>query len=149
MEVETNEVLNSLSISLERLSIAASALEMTAAKLEQREAAMSGDVERITAAVENSGEGLRRELELERKLMEAEQRISDLLAAQEESARPARAVSTRKTLPAATVQLLAKQGIDTLDSIESGTLDAALCGLSIEQRIAVKSQLLRTGALLP
>jgi hypothetical protein len=42
--------------------------------------------------------------------------------------------------------LLAKQGV-TLDTIEAGTLDAALSSLSIEQRIAVKSQLIRAGLL--
>ena len=149
MELEMTDVLNSLSTSLERLTIAANALEVAAAKIEEREAAMSGDVEKITAAVENRGDLVRREQELERKLLQAEQRIADLLAAQEESAPAARSASVRKTLPAATVQLLAKQGINALDSIECSSLDAALSGLSIEQRIAVKSQLLRTGVLLP
>jgi hypothetical protein len=40
--------------------------------------------------------------------------------------------------------LLAKQGL-ALDSIEAGTLDAALASLSLEQRFAVKAQLLRAG----
>ncbi|HWF66421.1 MAG TPA: hypothetical protein VN670_03905 [Acidobacteriaceae bacterium] len=53
----------------------------------------------------------------------------------------------RKTMTAAAVSLLAKQGISNLDSIEAGSLDAALGALSIEQRIAVKSQLLRAGLL--
>ncbi len=140
------EVLNSLSMSLERLSVAASALEVSATRIEAREAAMSGEVEKITAAVESGSERLRREQELERKLLQAEQRIADLLAAGE-PAPAARAASARKTLPAATVQLLAKQGIHSLDSIECNSLDAALSGLSIEQRIAVKSQLLRTGVI--
>jgi hypothetical protein len=42
--------------------------------------------------------------------------------------------------------LLAKQGV-TIDTIEAGALDAALASLSIEQRIAVKAQLLRAGLL--
>ncbi len=44
--------------------------------------------------------------------------------------------------------LLAKQGV-TLEaaSLEAGALDAALSSLSLEQRIAVKSQLLRAGLL--
>jgi len=53
----------------------------------------------------------------------------------------------RKTLPASTAHLLAKGGITTLESIEAGALDAALIGLSLEQRIAVKAQLMRAGAL--
>jgi hypothetical protein len=60
-------------------------------------------------------------------------------------------VGLRKTLPSAMTTLLAKQGVslDALasDSIEAGALDAALTSLSIEQRIAVKAQLLRAGLL--
>ena len=32
-------------------------------------------------------------------------------------------------------------------SLEAGSLDAALNGLSLEQRVAVKAQLVRSGAL--
>jgi hypothetical protein len=42
---------------------------------------------------------------------------------------------------------LAKQGLDVGDAMDLPTLDAALAGMSVEQRIAVKSQLLRTGSL--
>ncbi len=149
MELDMTQMLDSLSAGLERLSVAAKALEQSATRLEERELMISGDVQKITAAVETSVEVSRREVELERKLLVAEQKISDLMAAQEVSTPASRAVSARKTLPAATVQLLAKQGVDSFDVIEAGTIDAALCGLSIEQRIAVKSQLLRAGALLP
>ncbi len=44
-------------------------------------------------------------------------------------------------------QFLSRQGITTLDSIEAGALDAALNGLSLEQRLAVKAQLLRAGVV--
>jgi len=56
----------------------------------------------------------------------------------------------RKTLPAQMSTLLTKQGVSvdaTLASIEAGALDQALTALSIEQRIAVKAQLLRSGML--
>jgi hypothetical protein len=149
MELEMNDVLSSLSASLERLSAAAIALEITAGKLEQREAAISGDVQKITAAVETNGDSMRRELELERKLALAEQEITALLAQTAAIPNaPAVHAGVRKTLPAATVHLLAKQGIDSLDTLDTATLDAALSGLSIEQRLAVKSQLLRSGALI-
>ena len=52
----------------------------------------------------------------------------------------------RRTLPAATVAMLSKQGIGD-GPVEIRTLDAALAGLSLEQRIAVKTQLLRAGAI--
>ena len=57
-----------------------------------------------------------------------------------------RDAGSRKTLPTSTTTLLAKQGV-SVDTIEAGTLDAALASLSLEQRIAVKAQLLRAGLL--
>ena len=42
--------------------------------------------------------------------------------------------------------LLAKQGVAE-ESVEVGALDAALTSLSMEQRFAVKAQLIRAGLL--
>ena len=144
MELMANEVSESMNEMLERFSAAATLLERTVSWLEQRDSQMSGDVQRVVAAVENGAEMTRREQELSHKLEAAEREIADLKA---QAAAPAARHSERKTLPASTTQLLAKQGITSLESIEAGALDAALTGLSLEQRIAVKSQLLRAGAL--
>lgn len=144
MEIEANI----LSESIEKLSAAANLLERTVAYLEQRDASMTGDVQKIVAAVEQGTEPSRRELELEQKLAAAEQQIAELRAqAVAQHGAESRAASVRKTLPTSTTQLLAKQGITTLESIEAGALDAALTGLSLEQRIAVKAQLMRAGVL--
>ena len=110
----------------------------TVAWLEERQAAMTGDVARIVATVDATADV--RQRDLERKLEEAEQQIAELKA-------QAAAKSERKTLPVATMQLLAKQGIGSVDGLEAGSLDAALNGLSLEQRVAVKAQLVRSGAL--
>ena len=135
MQIETSNI-------MEKLETAVCLLERAVASFEQRDAAMSGDVQKIVAAVEHGAEISQRELELERKLAIAEQQIEDLRA-QASKATP----SARKTLPASTTQLLAKGGITSLESVEAGALDAALTGLSLEQRIAVKAQLIRTGVL--
>jgi ABC-type Fe3+-citrate transport system substrate-binding protein len=103
-------------------------------------------VQKIVAAVENN-----RESELARKLEAAEHEIAELKAQLESrpeskpeaQARPAE--SGRKTISASTAQLLSRQGISMLEHVEAGALDAALTGLSLEQRIAVKAQLLRAG----
>ena len=135
MEIEASNI-------FDKMNAVVSLLERTAALLEQREASMSGDVQKIVAAVEQGAEISHREAELERKLAAAEQQIAELRA------QAGKAVaSARKTLPATTTQLLAKSGITSLESIEAGALDAALAGLSLEQRIAVKAQLIRAGAL--
>jgi hypothetical protein len=147
MEIENlDSILNSIQ---DRLCAAASLLERAVASLEERGASMNGEVQKIVAAVERNvdrgAETSSREQELERRLMDAERQITELrVQATSSRQEEGKHASARKTLPAATVQLLAKQGIET-DQIEPGALDAALTGLSLEQRIAVKSQLLRAG----
>lgn len=139
MEAQTGEGMGTLTAGMERmearLEAAASLLERAAALLEERESSISGEVRKIVAAVETS-----REAELEKKLEAAEQQIAELKAQME-----AQEKTPRRTVPASTAQFLAKQGISSLESLEAGTLDAALNGLSLEQRIAVKAQLLRAG----
>lgn len=120
----------------ERLEAAAERLEKTVTWLEEHQAGMTGDVAKIVATVDTDI----RHRELERKLEEAERQIVELKA-------QAAAANGRKTVPVATMQLLAKQGIGSVDGLEAGSLDTALAGLSLEQRVAVKAQLIRAGAL--
>src|ERR1700753_279179 len=112
----------------ERLQASAERLERTVAWREERQAPMTGDVARIVATVDATADA--RQRELERKLEEAEQQIAELKAQA--------ATSGRKTLPVATMQLLAKQGIGSVDGLEAGSLDAALTGLSLEKRVGGK-----------
>lgn len=151
MEQGAERSLESLAMTLDRLAGAAGLLEQTVSRLEEQHMTMSGQVQKIVATVEQGaahtssnerGYETERIQELERKLQDAVKQIADLRA----QAMPV-AASGRKTMTAATVSLLAKQGISNLDSIEAGSLDAALTALSVEQRIAVKSQLLRAGLL--
>jgi paraquat-inducible protein B len=121
----------------QRLEAVAAALEQTAARIAEQHTALAAEAQesvgRIVATVESA-----REAELERRLEEAEARIAELTAV----AAPA----GRKTLPSGMASMLAKQGI-TVESMEAGAIDAALSSLSIEQRIAVKAELLRAGLL--
>ena len=124
-----------------RLETATTLLDKTLNWLEEKLAAanaLSGDVERISATVEQS----RREEELVGKLAAAEREVAELKAA----AAVAPLNPLRKTMPAATTEMLAKHGIAE-GPVEVRALDAALSGLSLEQRIAVKTQLLRAGAI--
>lgn len=125
---------------MERLEAATSLLERTLALLEERQTA--GEVEKISATVEVAA-ATRRELELAEKLAAAEREIAELkaAAAQQPVLNP-----LRRTVPAATSEMLAKHGIGE-GPVDVRTLDAALSGLSLEQRIAVKTQLLRAGAI--
>ncbi len=119
-----------------RLEAAATALERAGAWLEQRHNALTGEVEKISATVEQS----RREAELEEKLAAAEAQLAELNAAAAPPATPPQ----RRT---AATEMLAKHGIDSSGPVDVRTLDAALASLSLEQRIAVKSQLARAGAI--
>jgi hypothetical protein len=98
----------------------------------------SGEVERISATVEQS----RRESELAERLAVVEHELAELKA----EASVAAATPLRRTIPASTSDMLAKHGIGE-GPVDVRTLDAALAGLSLEQRIAVKTQLLRAGAI--
>ena len=129
METEEREI-------AERLEAATVQLEKTLNWLEERQGA--GEVERISATVEQS----RREEELAERLAMAERELVELRAAAASSVLN----PLRRTVPAATSEMLAKHGIGE-GPVDVRTLDAALAGLSLEQRIAVKSQLLRAGAI--
>ena len=102
---------------IERLAAAAGSLEQIAERLAGRE-------------VNIDARAGSREAELEQRLAEANATIAAMK-------------SGRKTLPAGVATLLAKDG----SAVELGALDAALTSLSLEQRIAVKSQLLRSGLI--
>jgi uncharacterized protein (DUF885 family) len=134
------EMKDELGATVERLAAAAGLLEQAVERLAQRQSEFAVDAEasigRIVATVE-----ARREAELEEKLAAAEAKIAELQASV-----PVPVTNGRKTLPAAMTTLLAKQGV-TVDSIEAGALDAALVSLSMEQRFAVKAQLMRAGLL--
>ncbi len=135
---------------MERLEAVAEALELAAERIAEQQAALAVEAQqsvgRIVATVETA-----REVELERRLAEAEARIAELTAAAAPQPVVTRS-SGRVTLSAGTAAMLAKQGV-TLDagagsaSLEAAALDGALASLSIEQRIAVKSELMRAGLL--
>jgi ATP-dependent Lon protease len=132
-DMETNE-----KDIVERLEAATALLERTASWLEERQGALSGEVERISANIEQS----KREVELTEKLAALERQLAEVKAASAQNV----LTPLRRTMPAATAEMLAKHGIGD-GPVDVRTLDAALSGLSLEQRIAVKSQLLRAGAI--
>jgi hypothetical protein len=137
MEKEENRI-------AERLEAATTLLERTLAWLEERGAvttAVTGEVGKISATVESVGAN-QRETDLAERLAEAERELAELRAAAATSVLN----PLRKTVPTSTSEMLAKHGISE-GPVDVRTLDAALAGLSLEQRIAVKSQLLRAGAI--
>src|SRR5580658_3229028 len=107
---------------VERLEAATTLLEKTLSWLEERQSALTGEVEKISATVEQS----RRETELAEKLAAAEREIGELKAAAGTSVLN----PLRRTLPAATSEMLAKHGIGD-GPVSVKALDAAMAGLSL------------------
>jgi hypothetical protein len=136
---------DALTATVERLASATAMLERAVERMfgRQGELAVSAEasVGRIVATVES-----KREAELEQRLAAAEAEIAELRASGASAPVAVTHSGARKTLPGSMVNLLAKQGV-SVDSMEAGALDAALVSLSIEQRIAVKAQLMRAGLL--
>lgn len=132
MEIEMKDELGT---TVERLAAAAGLLEQAVERLAQRQSDSEESIGRIVATVDST---------LETRLAAAEAEIAELRAAA--ASVPETVTNGRKTLPVAMANLLAKQGV-AVDSIEAGALDAALVSLSLEQRIAVKAQLMRAGLL--
>ncbi len=134
-EQESGETAGALAEGIAHLTAAAAQLERAAAAIESRftPEGLGGDVSKVVATVDT--EPSLRLAELEVKLQAAERQIAELRA---QATGGEGSASGRKTVPVAAGHLLAKHGIDTLEQVNGGALDAALNCLSLEQRIAVK-----------
>jgi hypothetical protein len=121
-----------LNATLERLTAAAEALERAVARQNEIAVEAQESVARIVAEAEGTQV---RELGL--RLEQAEAKIASL-----------RAAAGRKTLTPGTETMLSKHGVDVGSvTLEAAALDGALAHLSVEQRIAVKAELMRAGLL--
>jgi hypothetical protein len=116
-------------LTLEQLSTRLAAAVEAIEQAIPRFAASSEAIGPIVATVESP-----RESELAQRLADAEKTIAELRAS-------ASTNGGRRTLP---VSLAARHDGAP---VESSAIDAALTSLSLEQRIAVKSQLIRAGLL--
>jgi hypothetical protein len=100
-------------------------------------------MERMAAAAEAMQQSVAR---IQAQHDELSARIEKIVAAVEKE-KEETSMSARKTLPAIAAQLLAKNGVEITESMDTAALDASLASLSVEQRIAVKSQMARAGLL--
>ena len=128
-----------LNATLERLAAAAEALERAVVRQNEVAVETQESVARIVAEAESTQA---RELALRLEQAEAK------LAATETKLASLTASAGRKTLNPGTATMLAKQGVDIgAVSLDAGAVDGALAHLSVEQRIAVKAELMRAGLL--
>ncbi len=137
-------MMQQLTATAERLAGAAESLDRVLGRLDAQQEALNTKVDRIVAAVEEpaygisaSGGGARL---LQERVAELEKSNADLKA---QAARMA-----RKTLPPLVSAILAKSCDESgSEKIDKSVLDKTLQSLSVEQRIAVKSELARAGII--
>lgn len=140
------EMVQQLMTTAERLAVAAESLDRVLGRLDAQQETLNTKVDRIAAAVEGQtryemsargGEGSR---QLQERMAELEKSNADLKA---QAARMA-----RKTLPPMVSAILAKSCDEAGgEKLDKAVLDKTLHSLSVEQRIAVKSELARAGII--
>ncbi len=118
MSEESENAQVEISECAERLSAAAESLQAVLGKVEAQYEALNRKVDRIIAAVEAGDLGASAEL----------------------------STAGRKTVSAGVAMLLAKSGVGE-QALQAASLEKALQVLTVEQRIAVKAELARTGLL--
>src|ERR1700677_2672724 len=130
------EMVQQLMTTAERLANAAESLDRVLGRLDAQQEALNTKVDRIVAAVEEQpsyemsarGEGPRH---LQERVAELEKSNADL-----------KAQAARMALPPLVSAILAKScGDSASEKLDKGVLDKTLQSLSVEQRIAVKSEL--------
>jgi peptidoglycan hydrolase CwlO-like protein len=135
------EITQQLMATAERLASAAESLDRVLGRLDSQQASLNAKVDRIAAAVDEHASyepersGTR---QLQERVAELEKSNADLRA---QAAR-----MTRKTLPPLVSAMLAKSEFGD-ERFDKGVLDKTLQSLSVEQRIAVKSELARAGMI--
>jgi len=128
----------------ERLASATETLDRVLGKLDAQQEMLNAKVERIVAAVEESvTQSSERQTkdagsELQQRVVQLEKSNADL------KAQASRMV--RKTLSPVVSALIGKNEIDG-ERLDPAVLNKTLAALSVEQRVAVKSELARAGMI--
>ena len=132
----------------QRMAEVAEALSATVATMQAQHDELAAKIERIVAAVETGAQNEDAGA-LRARVAELEAANADLNAQLDKrETRNEKPAAGRKTVPPIIGALLAKSGVEVTDGMDAAALDASLTPLSIEQRIAVKSQLAKAGLIV-
>ena len=132
---------------MDEMSKVQTAEGQTADAAEAAEAAESSTLPAVVAEVEGVDAIYAAQMaEMDRRLRELEAAMGDLRSATERALPVAAGAAGRKTLSAGAAEVLRK-GEMAGAATDGAALDAALAGLPVEQRLAVKSHMLRSGLL--
>ena len=139
----TEETVQQLMATAERLANAAESLDRVLGRLDAQQEGLNTKIDRIAAAIDERGSISARNddaRQLQERVAELEKSNADLKA---QAARLA-----RKTLPPLVSSILAKSCEESGgERLDKSVLDKTLRSLSVEQRIAVKSELARAGII--
>jgi ABC-type Na+ efflux pump permease subunit len=139
------EMMQQMMAAAERLAAATETLDRVLGKLDEQQGVLNAKVERIVAAVE---ENIKQTAE-RRQQADSESDVQERVAQLEKSNADLRAQASRtarKTLPPVVSALLGKNEIEG-ERLDPALLNKTLAALSVEQRIAVKSELARAGMI--
>jgi len=139
------EMVQQMMAAAERLATATETLDRVLGKLDAQQEALNAKVDRIVAAVEENIVQVVEQRQAEEAGGDLRQRLAELEKSNADlKAQTARMV--RKTLSPVVSALLGKNEVDG-QRLDAAVLDKTLAALSIEQRIAVKSELARAGMI--
>jgi len=138
------ELVSQMMAAAERLAAATESLDRVLGKLDAQQELLNAKVDRIVAAVEEDMGH-----EADRKREESGKELGERVAELEKSNADLKAQAcrmARKTLSPVVAALIAKNEIEG-EKLDPGMLNKTLGALSVEQRIAVKSELARAGMI--
>jgi hypothetical protein len=150
-ETMNEEMVKQMTTAAERLAAAAESLDQVLGKLDAQQGALNAKVDRIVAAVEESiaQTAERRRLDAEAAGPNVAADLSQRLAELEKSNADLKAQASRmarKTLSPVVAALIGKTEIEG-ERLDPAVLNKTLAALSVEQRVAVKSELARAGMI--
>ena len=129
----------------ERLAAATEALDRVLGKLDAQQEMLNAKVERIVAAVEENRTQTADRRQSEETGGELQQRVAELEKSNTDLKAQASRMA-RKTLSPVVSALIAKSETEG-EHLDPAVLNKTLAALSVEQRIAVKSELARAGMI--
>lgn len=140
------EMTEQLAATAGRLANAAETLDRVLERLDAQQEALNAKVDRIVAAVEDRGDAIREIGSGKADARQLELRVAELEKTNTEL--KAQAVRMgRKTLSPLISGLLSKNFPEAGDKLDSAALSKTLQSLSVEQRIAVKTEMARAGMI--
>jgi len=144
------EMVTQMMAAAERLAAATEALDRVLGKLDAQQEMLNAKVDRIVAAVEeNIAQGAERKADEQRHVEAGTADLRARVAELEKSNTDLKAQAARlarKTISPVVAALIGKNEIEG-ERLDPAVLNKTLSALSVEQRVAVKSELARAGMI--